>query len=377
LVGTVLLGWRRSAPITLRRKRMHSVIEGVVLAVGLGVTAGWAFLWESGTQHVYLIFPFLVWAALRFGVQGACLGVIATTAVAVGSALSNVGPFAPMSTIDTVASLQALIAVVVISTFMLAFSTEEALQMTERLRQEVRRRSEAQNELREAYAALEQVNVNLDQLVAHRTNELRRSLTRNELMLKELQHRVKNNLQIVSSLLSIHARGLSDPEALRKFAEVGSHIRALAATYDILYRAADKEVVDFCHIVPELCREVSAANGELVSLTTDVRGQTPVSADNALALSVVLNELITNSIKHGAGQKPVAVKVSCVPDGDWMVLRVVDDGPGLPQGFDPDKGQGFGFRMVGGMIRQAKGELQLYRSSGGGTTVEIRMPLAV
>jgi two-component sensor histidine kinase/integral membrane sensor domain MASE1 len=376
LVGTVLLGWRRPEPITLRRKRMHSAIEGVALAGGLGVTAGWALLSEPDTQHVYLIFPFLVWAALRFGVRGACLGVIATAAVAVGSALSNVGPFAPMSTIDTVPSLQALIAVVVISTFMLAFSTEEALEITEKLRQEVRRRAEAQNALRDAYAELKQINANLDQLVAHRTNELRQSLTRNELLLKELQHRVKNNLQIVSSLLNIHARDLSDPEALRKFAEIGSHIRALAATYDILYRAANKEVVDFCRIVPELCREVSAANGELVSLTTDVSGPTPVSADNALALSVVLNELITNSIKH-ARQKPVAVKVSCGPEGDWMVLRVVDDGPGLPQGFDPDKGQGFGFRMIGGMIKQAKGELQLRPSRSGGTTIELRIPLAV
>ena len=376
LVGTVLLGWRRPEPITLRRKRMHSVTEGVALAVGLGVTAGWALLSEPDTQHIYLIFPFLVWAALRFGVRGACLSVIATTAVAIGSAMSNVGPFAPMSTIDTVVSLQALIAVVAISTFMLAFSTEQALQITNKLRREVRGRWEAQNRLREAYAELEQINANLDQMVAHRTNELKQSLTRNELLLKELQHRVKNNLQIVSSLLSIHAQGLSDPEALRKFAEIWSHIRALAATYDILFRAENKDIVDFCRIVPELCREVSAANGELVSLTADVSGEAPVSADNALALSVVLNELITNSIKHAAGQR-VLVRVSCGSDGDRMMLRVVDDGPGLPQGFDPDKGQGFGFKMIGGMIKQAKGELQLYPSPGGGATIEIRIPLAV
>jgi two-component sensor histidine kinase/integral membrane sensor domain MASE1 len=374
LVGTILLSWPEYRAIP--RRGTHVAIEGATLAIGLSLTAGWALLSEPDTPRVYLIFPFLMWAALRFGIRGACLAVIATTGVAVGSAMTNVGPFSAMSNIDTVVSLQGLIAVVVISTFMLAFSTEEALRATDKLKQEVRRRSDAHSELRETYVELERINANLDRLVASRTNELRQSLARNELLLKELQHRVKNNLQIVSSLLSMHARGLSDGEALRKFGEVRAQVLALAATYEILYRTESTDVVDFCHVVPELCHEIGAANGGLVSLTTHITGNALISADSALALSLVLNELVTNSVKHAAAQQPVAITVSCRREEDHLILKVVDDGPGLPPGFDADQAQGFGFRMIRRLIKQANGELRLCSSGGGGVAIQIRVPLA-
>ena len=134
--------------------------------------------------------------------------------------------------------------------------------------------------------------------------------------------------------------------------------------------------MDFCRVVPELCHQIAAANGGLISLTKHVIGNTPVSADTALALSLVLNELLTNSIKHRAAQQPVAVTVSCGREGGDLILKVVDNGPGFPPEPDAAQSHGFGFRMIRGMIKQANGELRLCSPGGSGAAIEVRVPLA-
>ena len=125
-IGTALLAWKRpdAAPAVSTLPR---AAEAVALASGLLAVAAWALLAEAETPRVYLIFPFLAWAGLRFGVRGTSVAVLAVAAIAIASAVMGQGPFAELSRVDAVVALQGLIAVVALSSFMLAFSTETSL----------------------------------------------------------------------------------------------------------------------------------------------------------------------------------------------------------------------------------------------------------
>lgn len=355
IVGTILLAWR-NPPLWLSRPRQHMALEAGMLALGLAAATGLALFTDPGTPHVYLIFPFLLWAALRFGIHGAAAAVLVTVAAAIGTAINSVGPFAVLSSIDTVVSVQGLIAVITLSTFMLAFAVEVSQRTTEEL---------------------ERINRELDEIVARRTGELGRSLARNELLFKELQHRVKNNLHLVSGLIGLHKRGVPDAETRGKLVEIQGRIEAIATTYDLL-NGSQGAAVDFGRIVPELCRNVARSHGEMVSLEVEARDHLPVYADTAVALSLTLNELITNSLKHGgighAGPGTVSVAVTCRRDGDRLVLSVADDGPGFPPDFDLRQAKGLGFRISLSLMDQANGEMRIVPSPRG-AGVEIAVPL--
>ena len=374
-VGTALLAWKRPAAWSLR-PGPSVVVEGAVLTVGLLVASAWALLADAAMPRVYLVFPFLVWAALRFGVCGASPAVLAVTAIAIGSAVMGHGPFVELSQIDAVVALQGLIAAVALSTFMLAFSTETSRRATAALQDSIQGHRATEAELRKAYRNLENINQELDQIVSARTSDLRRTLRRNEMLLKEVHHRVKNNLQLISSLLALHGRSVSAPELRRKFSEIQGQIGAIAATYDVLQQMEDVGVVDFFQVVPTLCRNIQVANGDAVSISSETASDALVPADTAVALSLALNELITNSIKHAPDDRTAEIAVKCQRDGDRVLLRIADNGAGFPPGFDLERAEGFGMRMARTVVDQAGGQIRLVDSESG-AVVEISAPVAV
>jgi two-component sensor histidine kinase len=347
------------------------MLEGTLLALSVVLSAFFAFFTASEAPRIYWVFPFLIWAALRFGVYGSSAAVLATVIIAVWSATSGVGPFVPLLNVDLVTSLQGLILVVAISTFILAFSVEDFLRTSRKLQNEVEQRKAAQAEARETNRILEQINKSLDQIVLDRTKELRSSAEQNKVLLAELKHRIKNNLQIISSLTGFHTRSVHDEAAKQRLAILQTQITAMATTYDLLHQTDSTQTVDFCKIVPTLCKNISDAYGELVSLSTEIIGETRVRSETAVALSLVVNELITNSIKHASGE--VTISVTCHPAEEQLLLRITDDGPGFPPGFDVGRATGFGLRMVHSLIVQVHGNWQLVPTPRG-STVEIRVP---
>lgn len=360
ILGTIFLAWR-SQPLRLSRLTLPSAAEAAALGLALLGVAYWALFAEADAPRVYLLFPFLLWAAIRFGVPGASASILVMVAAAIWSAINDVGPFATLSDVDEVVSLQGLIAVAALSTFTIAFGREDSRRMNA--------------DLRRAYRELEQSHADLDRRVAERTAELEKSLARNRLLLREVHHRIKNSLQVVSSLLSMQSRGISDAEAQDVFARVQGQVGAIATTYDLIHQMESAETVNFCAVVPDLCKRIAAAAGPAVQLSTKADGPTPVCADTAIALSLALNELVTNSMKHAAASGAVSVLVSCRREGDRLVLTIADDGPGFPPGFDLDKATGFGARMARTVVAQANGDLHLVPSDHG-AVVEISAPMA-
>ena len=135
------------------------------------------------------------------------------------------------------------------------------------------------------------------------------------------------------------------------------------------------ETVDFSQIVPALCRNIDGASGDLVTLSVRTSGEAVVSADAAVALSLALNELVTNSIKHAGGDRPATVAVGCRRSGGNVLLSVSDDGPGFPPDVDVEQRKGFGIRMVQDLVERAGGHLRIARADGG-AIAEISVPAA-
>jgi two-component sensor histidine kinase len=222
-----------------------------------------------------------------------------------------------------------------------------------------------------AKQVLENNNEHLDQIVSMRTDDLKRALRHNELLLQEVHHRVKNNLQLISSMVSLQARtGTASTLA----ENIRRQVEAIAISYDIMHRKQNVEVIDFTDVLRELCKAVSEANSDSVSLTMEIEPQVLVSAETAVALSLAVNEIVTNSIKHRrCGTVRASVSVCCSREESWALLRITDDGPGFPAGFDFESSSGFGMRMVVSVLSRVEGKLH-HSAAGSGCSIEVRVP---
>jgi len=188
--------------------------------------------------------------------------------------------------------------------------------------------------------------------------ELRRSLAEKEALLREVHHRVKNNLQVISSLLRLQASNSPSPEAVRLFHESENRIQSMALIHEQLYRSGDLARIDFRDYVDGLTRNVLASAGEVgrpVKLTLDIE---PVSldVDVAIACGLVLNELLSNALKHAfpEGQGgTISIAFHCA-DGS-ATLVVADDGIGLPASRGHEHPGTLGQRLVAALVRQLRG----------------------
>jgi two-component sensor histidine kinase len=208
-----------------------------------------------------------------------------------------------------------------------------------------------------------------------------RLLVSKDATIREIHHRVKNNLQTISSLLRLHGRRLESPEARAALDESVRRIRSIALVHETLSAGASQEV-DFGDIVRQLVRMVGEGIGSderPVRLT--VEGDPgEVRAEVATPLALVLTELLQNALEHGFPaesfgdrQVPARVVVTLANDGTQLVVRVADNGVGLPPGFTPD-GSTLGLTIVRALVTtDLDGTIAM--DSDGGTVVDVRVPV--
>ncbi|QQP88722.1 ATP-binding protein [Skermanella sp. TT6] len=190
--------------------------------------------------------------------------------------------------------------------------------------------------------------------------ELRRSIQQKDLMLKEVNHRVKNSLQLVSSLLRLESRQISDPVTRRHFDEACARVATIARVHERLYMTDKVGVVEFGLFLRDLCADLAHSamveQGHHIEVEADTH---ELATDKVIPLALVVNELVTNAVKYAypAGRRGVIrVRFTTLPDGGFEV-GVADEGVGLPAGFDPAKTQSLGMRMVCALLGQFGGEL--------------------
>lgn len=208
--------------------------------------------------------------------------------------------------------------------------------------------------------------------------DLKSSLDDNRVLIQEVHHRVKNNLQIVSSILQMQGWRMTDPELRQQFEEACGRILSLAKVHELIYKQENVASVDFVLYVRTLCAELFRMH----SLREDrvvlsVSGESiALAVDKAEPLALIVHELVVDALKHAFGDSGGLLRLDIsVPRPGEGLLLVADDGNQAERVMDFEGTSGsLGLRMVGVLVRQMHGGIAVRR--GNGTEVEIRFPLA-
>jgi len=201
------------------------------------------------------------------------------------------------------------------------------------------------------------------------------SLREKEILLREVHHRVKNNMQIISSLFSLQARRIEDKEAAEIFRNCQNRVRSMTLVHDRLYQSADLAKVDVASYVENL---ISHLFGSYVIDPKDIRLNLDIKdvfldIDKAIPCGLIINELVTNSLKHAfpQGRKGRVLVTLRHLDGNEVELTVSDDGIGLPEDLDLKNTESLGLHLVTILAEsQLHGTIHLDRT--GGTTLRVR-----
>lgn len=205
--------------------------------------------------------------------------------------------------------------------------------------------------------------------------QVRASLAEKEVLLKEVHHRVKNNLQIISSLLDLQSEHTSDPATVEMFRESQNRVRSMAIVHERLYRSGDLARVDFGAYVESLTDHLLQTyriDQKRIRLEMQVDPSVRLPIDAAVPCALLLNELVSNCLKHaftGRERGTVKIELRRVED-ERIELTVQDDGVGLPENLDIAKADTFGLQLVWMLSSQLKSELVIERQ--GGTTYRLR-----
>ncbi|MDO9587635.1 MAG: sensor histidine kinase [Brevundimonas sp.] len=208
----------------------------------------------------------------------------------------------------------------------------------------------------------------LDELaesIATRDAALTASLAEKDALMREIHHRVKNNLQIISSLLSMQQRALTDPASKAAVGDTRQRISALALIYRTLYQSDDLRYADARIFLTELVGQlVASETGRGQTVTSSVEADSLVVDPDKLApLALWLVEAVTNAQKHAFAGRGGDLKVRFMVRGDTSVLEVQDDGPGVSETFRA----GVGRTLMGAFAKQLRGQVEMLPAEGGGT----------
>lgn len=249
---------------------------------------------------------------------------------------------------------------------------------------------EAENRLRlDAEEELQQLNSELEAHVAERTEQLteanqkliseikerrlveeqiQASLREKEVLLKEIHHRVKNNLQVISSLLNLQAQKIQDPAALIAFQESQNRVRTMSLIHEKLYQSKDLAEIDFSQYINHLAKHlVHSYRTASANISLNVQCE-PVrfDVDTAVSCGLILNELISNALKYAFPEnQPGELNVNLwKAEGQSVHMVVADNGVGFPADLDPHHTQSLGMQIVGTLVEQLNGTLSMENNHG-------------
>ncbi|WP_246024614.1 sensor histidine kinase [Azospirillum ramasamyi] len=197
-------------------------------------------------------------------------------------------------------------------------------------------------------------------------------------MFHELQHRVANNMQFVSSLLDLQRRsvGRSPEGAMAALEEAGRRLGTMARVHRRLHDPQSGD--DFGRHIEGLCQDMLQATGTLDVTCRVSVGTAPQSPERLLALALLIVEALTNALKHafvGRDGGVVTIELDAVPDHPGQLhLRVIDDGVGLPEGVDVLRLPSLGWKIIQSLAAQLSGQLSYGPADGAGTRIDLRFP---
>ena len=197
---------------------------------------------------------------------------------------------------------------------------------------------------------------------------LEASLNEKEALLKEVHHRVKNNLQLISSLLNLQASRITDPITAALFADSRNRVRSMALVHENLYRAGNFAEIQMQTHVLSLCTHLRRAYGRARVEITAESDDVTLDMDRAVSCGLIINELVSNAFKHAfPGNRSGYIKVRFGSrDDGTCILTVADDGIGMPEQFDFIETRSLGLQLVRDLVEQLHGTFSV--DDTGGTT---------
>ena len=213
-----------------------------------------------------------------------------------------------------------------------------------------------------------------DRKILESEKNLKHSLEEKEIMLKEIHHRVKNNMQLISSLLSLQATHIRDKAALNAFDVSQSRIRSMMLIHENLYASKDFSNIDFSKYISQLASHLSSSYGfglKGIELKIDVHGIL-LNMNHGVPCGLIVNELVINAFKHAfpkgtKGKHHVSISMHQI--GKKIKLTVGDNGIGLSNKIDPKNSRTLGFQLVDTLVKQLDGTMSISREHGTAFTI--------
>jgi len=208
--------------------------------------------------------------------------------------------------------------------------------------------------------------------------ELRHSLHEKEILLREVHHRVKNNMQIIVSMLRMQLNTIDDPKMVEILQESKNRILSMAMIHEKLYRTDSLITINLLEYVDTLASTIISdfsATESLITLDLVCDPTIEMTIDAGIPLGLIINELLTNSFKHGFSQNQkgtISIRVMHM-DEDWLDIIYRDSGKGLPEGFILENCDSLGMQLIQNLVFQSSGEMNM--TSDHGIVVTLRIPM--
>jgi PAS domain S-box-containing protein len=198
-------------------------------------------------------------------------------------------------------------------------------------------------------------------------------LAEKEIILKEVHHRLKNNMSVIKGLLSLQARALRDASAIAALEDAASRVDSMMVLYDQLYRSADYDYVAVDVYLPALAEEILKNFPKRRAVRVEKRiERISLDAKRMQSIGIIINELLTNIMKHAfEGRGEGLIAISAYKEKDSFVFIVEDDGRGMPESVNFESSSGFGLMLVGLLAKQLGGSVRVERGAGSRVILEL------
>jgi two-component sensor histidine kinase len=217
--------------------------------------------------------------------------------------------------------------------------------------------------------------------ISSREAELRAGLEQRDHMLREIHHRVKNNLQMISSLLNLQAGEIRSPRIRRFFGDAQNRVLTLSILHRHLYERTSWALVDFQRFISDLVRQISVGSVEGIRSPPRFHIRAPIMAvgpDTAIPVGLIVTEVVSSALDHDfSGIATPEIRIEAVEDEGQVTFTIEDNGQDKDSGSIRSDGRGvFGLTLIRGLATQLGGELTITARDGGGTRVVVTFPVA-
>ncbi|MEO8320338.1 MAG: histidine kinase dimerization/phosphoacceptor domain -containing protein [Bradyrhizobium sp.] len=204
--------------------------------------------------------------------------------------------------------------------------------------------------------------------------KLQEALEHQALLTREMSHRVKNSLASVVGLLRVQARNAKSEDIKNALEDASSRVATIAQVHDLLWRGTRVGFVELADFMGELCKKLEGtAKGQTLHFYADPM---LLSADHAIPLGLMINELVTNAVKYAYPQSHGVIAVAAREIDGKLHVEVSDQGIGLPENFDIDQSRtSLGFKVVTGLVRQLQGQIRIVPNKPSGARFVIDLPI--